>query len=496
MNQPPPIRFVALVTIEFTTSFHVGACRGADVADAAVVTDANGLPAIPGSSIAGVLRDAFAMPHGSNDARAKRVFGYQDSRKPGEDYPKGEGSHLSVSWGCIHDQANLPVEGLITCDDILEDEVLASAFAPTVRDHVRINHQGVADAEEHGKFDELAVCPGHRFTFELVLVGDDADRDHWLALLRLLQFGGLRFGGKTRRGFGAFKVERLLAKEFKLNTAEGRKAWLAYPVELRQEKPALPVFKDEASNTGATMGDLTVRLALAPRGYWMFGGGADEETDADMAPVRESRVVWKTENGASKGSVESDCFLIPGASIKGAIAHRVAFHYNVLKENFAKELVEDGKSLESVCGQHSEAVKQLFGTAIDTKDGKQTGQAGRILIDDVLIPPGKVGTPERIEQQFINHVGIDRFTGGAMEGVLFNERPVWKGEAIEIAITVRNAAEVHEPKIRTALLLTLQDLAGGRLQLGAGSGRGLGWFEVADGESALRTVSEWAGEKP
>ena len=54
-----PLRYVARPTIEFTTPFLVGAGEEDFFSDAVFVADANGLPAIPGSSIAGVLRHEF-----------------------------------------------------------------------------------------------------------------------------------------------------------------------------------------------------------------------------------------------------------------------------------------------------------------------------------------------------------------------------------------------------------------------------------------------------
>ena len=130
-------RYVLRAVIEFTTPFLVGAGRKGDVADAVFVADANGFPALPGSGIAGVLRSRFREACGVEDA--DRLFGFQKG-------DRGEGSRLSVSWGCIHNSQGMPIEGIVP-PKMHDDPVLAKAMAPSIRDHVKINHKGASSAE-------------------------------------------------------------------------------------------------------------------------------------------------------------------------------------------------------------------------------------------------------------------------------------------------------------------------------------------------------------
>lgn len=62
--------------------------------------------------------------------------------------------------------------------------MFANACDIELRDHVRINYRGASDADNYGKFDERAVCAGHRFTFEVGLSGDESDSDLWNLLYR------------------------------------------------------------------------------------------------------------------------------------------------------------------------------------------------------------------------------------------------------------------------------------------------------------------------
>jgi CRISPR/Cas system CSM-associated protein Csm3 (group 7 of RAMP superfamily) len=202
-----------------------------------------------------------------------------------------------------------------------------------------------------------------------------------------------------------------------------------------------------------------------------------------MAPLREDRIVWVN----STGRVEEKRLLLPGSAIKGAIRHRVTFHHNRLEGQFANHLAkgcnndeqghQDAQTkLRPVTGLFNQAVCDLFGFVPDKHDGDKREDAarGRVLIDDLFWS----GTAPH--QQRIPHVSIDRFTGGASDGRLFDERPLWKGDSFPtLKLTILNADDVPAGT-RKALKAALDDLANGRLALGAGGGRGLGFFEPND----------------
>jgi hypothetical protein len=199
----------------------------------------------------------------------------------------------------------------------------------------------------------------------------------------------------------------------------------------------------------------------------MFGGGADlpgQPGEADMAPVRDGRVVWKD----GKGTVQRDLLVVPASGIKGALAHRVAFYANAQAGTFA-----DGKApadFATVTGSENPVVRELFGCTKDSRgDEEDPGQRGRVILDDLFLD----GSPD---SQLVHHVGIDRFTGGARDQVLFCERPLWRGKPMVLSVGVAEADRLSDEALR-ALRRALEDLAGGRLQVGTGSGRGCGFFE-------------------
>jgi CRISPR/Cas system CSM-associated protein Csm3 (group 7 of RAMP superfamily) len=453
MNEPwtkiYPIRHLARVTLEFKTSFHIGAGREGEEADAEVVRDANGLPAIPGSSLAGVLRAQMAAK------QADDLFGFQNKAE-------GRGSRVLVSWGCIHDQHNKPVEGRQPADFLEKDAVLATAYAPTLRDHVRLGHRGAAVAG--GKFDELAVCAGHRFTFELEFIACPDEDETWMNLLGCLR--EIRLGGKTRRGFGRAECVELLHRRFDLNIQTDFEAYRRHPARLRESSEAFTkIEEEELKKLAAALPDksaITATLALTPRGFWFFGVDRDPEGVTDSAAVRDRRIRWQDKHG----TVEEDLLLIPGSAIKGALAHRVAFHFNALAAGHWADDIQSEEEFDRLVGENNTAVQQLFGCI---KSKHSAGQRGRVFIDDVLLC-------DEPQSQIVHHVGIDRFTGGARPAVLFDERALWKGQ-FTVRLTVEKKTEVTDPKVIKALQKTLDDLLQGRLQLGAGSGRGNGYCE-------------------
>ncbi len=440
-----PLRYVARATIEFETAFIIGGGVDDLFFDSVFVSDANGLPTLPGSSLAGVLRHAWAdAGHGDGND----LFGYQNGSE-------GHGSRLSASWGILHDSANRPVEGIITDRQRLDDSILTEARLTTARDHVRISHKGVA--EQGGKFDEQSVTAGHRFSFELLLEGTSGDERSWSRLLGLLRSDAIRIGGKSRRGYGQFRVIALNGRSFDLNNRNDFNAFRALPVSLVETTlpDLLPSLKSVDS------GVVTATLGLKPEAFWMIGGGFDGEVD--MAPLKANRIVWKE----GKGEVQNNKVLLPGSSVKGALAHRIAFHYNRLSELFAGPDVVVGDHT----GENNRAVRELFGYCKESD--KSEGRRGRVLISDLFVDkPG--------EQKILNHVSIDRFTGGArvLEGALFDEKPYYRGDGFILNVTVTEAEQIKEKKVRQALQAALLDLAGGRLALGAGAGRGNGYFRA------------------
>lgn len=517
--------YVRRVAIEFDTPFIVGSGETDLTTDAPFVTDAGGLPAIPGSSIAGALRHAFVAggmdclrADEANDSRTNATnderdfFGYQAG-------DKGQGSRLIVTWAHVHDANDTPVDGRAAPGENAGDIVLANARESSVRDHVRLTDRGGAD--HRGKFDERVVSAGHRFTFDMILEGPGGteetqkarDDAFWNRLLILLNSPELTLGGKTRRGFGAFHVVRSHARVFNLTEEADFDDYRSLPVALNEPTNTLV---EEQIPEATDSGGVTVAVTLPGNGFLRVGSGTD--STVDLSPISASRVRWD----GGVGSVAT-AWLMPGSAVKGALAHRTAFHYNVANEHFidpdATDVAAIAQQIEQWTGANNNAVATLFGWAKggvdqqsrldpdtpaaavasreDNHPATQTGDTnegrrGLVSIPDVEIAPsGAAGTAP--SGKVLTHVSIDRFTGGTIMGALFDERVVNLAdvEPVRIPITIRNVSEIGDD-VKRALGKAIADLATGRLWVGAASGRGNGATST-DGQVAWSDGGAWIG---
>jgi hypothetical protein len=196
----------------------------------------------------------------------------------------------------------------------------------------------------------------------------------------------------------------------------------------------------------------------------MFGGGSPKEEhvrdgkSADMVPFSEPYVFW--ENGKAR-FVQKTTYWLVASGLKGALRHRVAFHHRVLVRNWADQ---HERPIEA---DDDEAVCMLFGKLKDNNDGEKEGGPGKIRLQDVPI--------EAFQSGWLDHVSLDRFTSGPMDGMLFSEAPLYSGPQMTVLLEILQSEQISEIH-RKALQRALNDLTQGRLGLGAGGSRGHGFF--------------------
>lgn len=454
---------LARVTLEASSAHGIHSGQGDVTHDVLLVRDANGLPALPGSSLAGVLRSAYRQYVGAE--QADRFFGYRK-----RDKQDGQASYLTIGWGLVHNSNNRPVEGLHP-DPAKDDHLLAFLLndKPLVRQRVRLSHNGTAEAT--GKFDVTLIPAGVRYTTFISYWCDDSEesRQHWQNLLGLLSSPVLHIGHGTRSGNGHFHVVELLQSRWDLRTPAGREGFVKRPRSRADRKGLEPVdngvFGQATSAPHAPPLGLHVRLDLVAEAGWRVGGGErsisgiDYEKEPDLLPQHEVRVRWKDGQAKVDGAGQS-CHLLPGSALKGALRHRLAFHYRCLTGEFAG--AEDPLPNPEACP----AVLQLFGHAENDK-----GLAGVLGFHDMLL--------EGTHAMQLMHNRIDRFTGGVINGALFSEEVLWQ-TPLTVRIAVLPGAERVDALTWQAFERTLQDLADGWLPLGANGSRGLGVFTDLD----------------
>lgn len=506
-------RYIARITVEAETPLAVGSGEKGLLTDKLVAKDANFLPFIPGTSLSGVLRHSF------DDTLADRIFG-----SGGED---GEGSRLIVSSAMlVGEDGKEVVEGLKKLD--YNNGYYSYFTRLPERDHVRMTDKGAADSKNHGKYDEELVHRGVRFVFDLEYLSDNKGDENWEKLLNTLAHPNFRIGGGTRKGFGKLKIisEHSHQKCFYLTDANDLAAYLNQTGSLNYETKGWDTVN--SSSVEDADGWQLYTLKLQAKDYFIFGAGFGDQ-EADNIPKTEKYFIW---NDGKPVLIKEEALLIPATSIKGILSHRVAYHYNLLTKKFignesaavlpqefdAQQAVEKylaGYNIETMdcdpddriweelqtkisdatidkitelqeykrslveafqedknefVGECNEAVRTLFGYSKNSEQG-QDGLRGRVILNDLYLPYNKS------RAKVFNHVKIDRFTGGASDGALFQEKAIRHDEPITLDVWVDTTAFQGDEHIRKAWEAALNDITTGQLPLGGHSSKGHGIFK-------------------
>ena len=392
-----------------------------------------------------------------------------------------------LSEGKILSADGNPIDGL-NFDNLDEDAIMRLCRELPIRQHVRINQQGTA--VKNGKFDEEIVPKGVRFCFEIELMAEKDKPGIMDTILSIIQSDGFRIGSGSRSGFGKIKVVGILRRDLDLCVPDELALYLGKSSSLAK---AWEGYRPHTPSAAIDPDCILYTLELRPVDFMFFGSGFGDDR-SDMTFVREP-VVTSWDRGEATVEELERVILIPASSVKGALAHRTAYHYNRLEGVFADK--KTAEELEKNTGKENKAVKTLFGSEGDRK-GKNK-QRGNILFSDI-IEEQKVP----LEKKVLNHVKIDRFTGGAVDGALFSEEVLYAPEKIfnlelmlrktavdeeEVLYAPRKtffnlelmlrktAVDEKDGKIVKAFEAALTDLCRGYLPLGGGVNRGNGTFK-------------------
>ena len=415
--------FVAQIILEATTPLKTASGKSDFFVDAPVLKDWNGLPMILGTSIAGVLRKEF------EESEANDIFGNDN------------GSRLLVSNAHLLDENQNLHQSL----GVPKSEFLEKYNNLPIREHTAINHQGVA--KEHSKFDEEVVFAGSRFKFELEFLGDEEDEHIWQKILTLLNSPLFRLGGGSTKGFGEMKVISCLESTYIIG-----KDYQDKPSDLNKSAGVDKKIENKENYC-------LYKINIKPDSFFSFGAGFGDD-EVDDISVTEEIIKWSKEG---KGDFSNKQILLPASSLKGALSHRVAFHHNKLKKIYADEIAP--KEFDNHIGENNLAVATIFGAS---KSHKYEGK-GKALFSDIFKEFNEN------EVKIFDHVKIDRFTGGAIDSALYNEKVI--GQKDEWNIEIILAKELEDAHIKEAFENTLDDLCNGMLPLGGKVNRGHGIFE-------------------
>jgi CRISPR/Cas system CSM-associated protein Csm3 (group 7 of RAMP superfamily) len=363
MRQLPEVRCRTYVLgeLEVLTALAIGSGTQ-DNADRDFVRDWSGLVLIPGSSLAGVLREELSRGN-SQTLFVDDLFGSSVDASSN----KKQLTHMSSL--AIYD---LPFLG---------KQEGSFVEACLIRDNVRLNDDQKT-AYEGGKFDYEVVQPGSKFLCRMELTEWD-DRQLPEAkemLLGLLTSGRLRLGAKTRRGLGRVKLVNVHVQE--INLPEDVEKWVAFDWDTLES--ATPLW--QPSPASAPMHSCrSIDATFSSPGGIMIRTYSPVPKEPDAVHLR------------SGGRP-----IVSGTSWAGALRHQALRICTELAGGDGVVL-ERGKAL----------IQEAFGPSKDRDDRAQTLRASKLTVEETEIVGGHLQAYTR------NHV--DRFTGGVASTALFTE---------------------------------------------------------------------------
>lgn len=427
-------RYLAKIVLEADSPFNISTGRDNLETQSPAIRDINGLPYLPSSSIAGVLR------HAIGEETAKTFFGSLET---------DAGSRIIFTDAVMIGKNGTALDGIKDID--FNDSFYRHFNKLPIRHHVRINEKGAG--ADKGKYDHEIVYKGTRFVFEIVMYSDGTDQKQFEEVIEKLQDSNFALGGKTRRGLGRMKVVKCEKAILDLKKEKDLNDYLNKSASLEESFSRYEDITTESTNpTGWTKYEMT----LIPEDYFLFRAGESDD-NRNAIPTTEAYIRW---DDNQKPSFVEGCVILPGSSIKGAIAHRTVYHWNRINQNYAERPLH-------IVGERNPAISTIFGYV----DGDKA-KRGNCLIPDIIEEMPLTNSDKKI----FNHVAIDRVTGGASQTALFSEQAVYrKGMAYSLIILVKDEALSNET-IREAFECALKDITNGSLPLGGLTNRGYGIF--------------------
>jgi CRISPR/Cas system CSM-associated protein Csm3 (group 7 of RAMP superfamily) len=439
-------RIIIRGTLLLATPTHLGNGDSEGATDMTLQRDSISDQALlTGASIAGALRSYLRSYHAGWYVKEQKASDKQNFDLKGE---------AELLFGGLKGDDDGYQSPLVVCDAYSVDQV-GNPVIPLVelRDGVKINAQTRTPADKT-KYDLELLAAGTRFglQFELNVPQHYTDAQETrmcsaLALaLHALEQGEIGIGMKKRRGFGRCTVEQWQVWKFNLADHTDLLRWLVferdygntYSVPGKETSDIASLLELPAAIDRRKHISLTATFTL--EGSLLIRAGQDEAVlGPDVIHLRAHQ------------PNDSPAPVISGTSLAGVLRHRA--------ERIANTLVpESGPSF----------VERLFGT---TKVGRSGGHASRVVVHESIIHGARTDLIQ-------NRVSIDRFTGGAYDGALFNEQPVFARPETRVSLTI----ELHDPKPGEVgmLLLLLKDLWTGDLPVGGESSIGRGRLRGID----------------
>ena len=390
-------------------------CGEDENSDIDLIRDWEGNTFIPASSIAGAIRN------------------YMDSILE-KDQPdrKKENEIIRSFFGEREKESHI---SLIT----FYDSFPVNNLNIKLRDGVELN-KIKRIAENKRKFEYEIIEPDAIFDFKCEITireehkekKEQIDRiNHTIYLiLNALENGKIRFGAKTRRGFGELKLENCQILLLDMMKKDDTAKWFNFSWENSGNKK----IEDFKNNSLSVNNELT-------------------KIEANFHIPYSILIRHYSANPKDPDSVHLTCnenSIIPGPSWAGLLRHTIFnIGRTINKENKVKRIV-----------------KEMFGFVDETeKDYLKKGKASRVILNESIIKNGIIIPYTRNK--------VDRFTGGVVDSALFDEAPLYKGDLV-LNIEIKDSKDYETGLI----LLALKDIGNGISPVGGGVNIGRGILEL------------------
>jgi CRISPR/Cas system CSM-associated protein Csm3 (group 7 of RAMP superfamily) len=256
-------------------------------------------------------------------------------------------------------------------------------------------------------------------------------------------------------GHGRARVTRVAWRRLDLHTADGLRLWLTagrvglFPAGDGWDKVSTPPASRDPEP------ELDLRFTIVSALH--LGAGTPTSQD-----------------GRTRNAIERDGGkpLLPGTTWKGLLRSRCGYILRSCGHTACLAPAEDSCGVCMLC--------DLFGWSGDGgQAGTPIGRVGRITTHDSVIDGAVEGHR--------NHVGIDRFTGGARRGLLFSDEIVAEGSvSLRVDVTGPASGARLTPAERGLLLHVVRDLHDGLIGVGHATTRGYGSLRLsAESATAL-----------
>lgn len=365
-----PIRLVLEGKLKMHGAYASVGTEVKESADATILKDGQGRVLLSGTGLKGQLRGLMVRIMG--ESQANSLFGVQDS-----------------------------VSRIVVFDSSV-------AVEEEARHRVAIDRKR-GTAAKGLLFDQEVAGPGTAFPIRIVIHGDrdtiDSDRKAFAWIKTLLEWGAVTPGGDSRRGAGHCVLTDASVSEYDKTDKSQLISWLAGQRAFPTNAVTFPAFFSDARRPLRIMAaDL---LLMFEDGVLVADKNRGEETDIAAYQMRDA-----------KGR---DRFVLPGGGVRGVLRRHMEQTWRLLGAENVCDPTEAGgwcSEIRKKDGARNDGgdlcpVCRLFGAI---------GWRAPLAISDFVEEGG------RTCEQLIDHVAINRFTGGAEESKKFDESPVFRGK--------------------------------------------------------------------